>query len=421
MRLPSFPVRLVVLAVVLAAAAVPGVSPKAARPAAGPWGVAAAAAPQMDAARPVTDIRLLVRTGDRAPDGGTLTVLADPAVNDRGDVAFGAQTSEQQAAQALYLLRGGRLTTLVAAGRGISTGGTFRTFSDVVLNNRGTVVFLGRTTDRAARLGVYAARNGAVVPIVVTGQPAPSGGVFTDFANPTINDHDVIAFVGRTNGTGGEGIFTSLEGGINTAVMGGWPAPTGGLFRFFLDGSPALNERGEIAFVAATTEHSTQGIYVLSDGRIAAVVTTDDAAPVGGPFTEFGFVMLTDGGTVGFVGRTARSTVREALYATGRAVLVTLARQGETVDGTPLTTFTNAAMNNAEDVVVEPGVPDVFPHAVYLVRRAGAAVLARAGDRAPGGGRFTAFSQPVINDRGVVVFVAETDDSRHGIYAVTLR
>lgn len=384
--------------------------------------VLAAAAPQSGAVPgPVAGIRLLVRTGDRAPGAGTFTVLSDPALNDRGDIAFGGQTSARRAAQALYLRHDGRVSPLVAAGRAAPAGGTFSTFSDVVLNNRGTVIFLGRTTDRNARLGLYAARSGTVASIAATGQPAPTGGVFTDFANPTINGRDVIAFVGRTNGTGQEGIFTNIEGTTSAAVMGGQPAPTGGLFQFFLDGTPAENDRGQIAFVAATTNRATQGVYVLSEGRVVPVVTTDDTAPVGGPFTEFGFVTLTSTGTVGFVGRTAHSAVREALYATGRAVLVTLARQGETVAGVSLTTFVNAAMDNAEDVIFEPGVPDVFPHRIYLARRSGVAVIARAGDPAPGGGRFAAFSQPVVNGRGAAAFVAETDDGRHGIYLVTLQ
>jgi len=383
-----------------------------------------AAPPPAAAPGPVALLRLIVRTGDRAPDGGAYTVLADPALNDRGDIAFGAETDRRQAAQGLYLRRDGRTTLLAAVGRQLSTGGEFHTLSDVVLNNRGTVIFLGRTTDRTARLVLYAARGGRIRPVVVTGQPAPSGGVFTDFANPTINDSDVIAFVGRTNGTGTEGIYTNVEGTTATAVMGGWPAPTGGLFLFFLDGSPALNNRGQIAFDAATTEHATQGLYVLSDGRIVPLVTTDDTAPAGSPFTEFGFVSLSDSGTVSFVGRTAQSSVREALYATGRDTLVTLARQGQLVDGTAMTTFINAAMDDAEDVAFEPGIaqfPDVYPHTIYLARRSGVVTLVHEGERAPGGGRFSAFSQPLLNNRGQVVFVAETDDTHHGIYEVTLR
>jgi hypothetical protein len=81
-------------------------------------------------------------------------------------------------------------------------------------------------------------------------------------------------------------------------------------------------------------------------------------------------------------------------------------------------------MNNSEDVVFEPGIvrfPDVYPHTIYLARRSGVAVIAREGEAAPGGGRFTAFSQPVINGSRGVAFVAETDDGRHGIYLVTLR
>ena len=387
---------------------------------------ATAAAPPPSAARsPVASLRLIVRTGDRAPDGGTYTKLADPALNDAGDLAFGAETTAQESAQALFLRHAGRTTTLVAAGRLAATGGTFATFSDVVLNNKGTAIFLGRTTVRDARLGIYAVRNGVLAPVVITGQPAPSGGVFTDFANATINDDEVIAFVGRTNGTGTEGIYTSSGGKTTARVMGGWPAPTGGLFLFFLDGSPALNGRGQIAFVAATTEHATQGVYVLTGDRVVPVVTTDDLAPVGARFTEFGFVNLTRDGTVGFVGRSARGAVHEALYATGREALVTLARVGDTADdGVPFPTFTNVLMNSAEDTVFEPGIvrfPDVYPHTIYLARRSGVAVIAREGEAAPGGAKFTAFSQAIINDHRQVAFVAETDDGRHGIYLMTLR
>jgi hypothetical protein len=373
---------------------------------------------------PVASVRLIVRTGERAPDGGIFTELADPALNDRGDLAFGAETDRRRAAQGLYFRHDGHLSVLATVGRRVSTGGDFSTLSDVVLNNRGTIIFLGRTTDRTARVVLYAVREGHIMPVVVTGQPAPSGGVFTDFANPTINDNGVIAFVGRTNGAGTEGIYTNVAGTTTVAVMGGWPAPTGGLFMFFLDGSPALNNRDQIAFDAATTDHATQGLYVLSHGRIAPVVTTDDAAPVGSPFTEFGFVNLSDAGTVGFDGRTAQNAVREALYATGRETLVTLARQGEIVDGAPLDTFVNVYMNDAEDMVFEPGIvrfPDVYPHTIYLARRSGVTTLVHEGQAAPGGGRFAAFSQPILNNHHQVAFVAETDDGHHGIYLLTLR
>ena len=364
-------------------------------------------------------IRALFLTGQPAPQGGTFTQFSDPSLNNHGDLAFAALSTSQTAHYALYLRTGGHLRTLAASGQRAASGGAFKVFNDVVLNDRGTVVFLGLTDDRIAQQGIFLARAGAPVPIAVAGQQAPSGGVFTDFANPTINTGGTVAFVGRMGG--GEAIFAASEGSISPIVLSGQPAPTGGTFQFFLDGSPAQNDRGQIAFVAATTDRGIFGVYVTVGGKPVPVVTTDDAAPVGGLFTEFGSLMLTNAGTVGFVGRTAHSTIREALYVTGRATLVALARQGESVSGQVLTTFANSAINQSEAVVFQLGTPDPIPRAIFLARRTGLSAVVRAGDRSPTGQLFTAFSTPALNDRGEVAFVAETDDFRHGIYLLTPR
>lgn len=378
-----------------------------------------AGAPQDAPGGPPYAVQAVLLTGQPAPDGGTFTEFSDPALNDHGHLAFAALTSAPGTHVAVYLRTEARTSTLTAAGRPAPSGGTFTIFNDVILSDRDTVVFLGRTDDRIAHLGLYLARGGTVASVVTTGQPAPGSGEFTDFANPAISAQDVVAFVGRMGQR--EGIFTSVEGSIAPAVVSGQPAPTGGTFQFFLDGSPAQNDRGEIAFIAATAPRGTFGVYVLLAGRPVPVVTTDDEAPVGGPFTEFGSLMLTNAGTVGFVGRTARSTVREALYVTGRAVLVPLARQGQAVGGDILTTFSASAINGQETVVFELGTPDPIPRAIFLATRAGVRAVARAGDAVPSGRRFTAFGTPTINDRGQIAFVAETDDGRHGLYLMTPR
>jgi hypothetical protein len=364
-------------------------------------------------------VHAVLLTGQPAPDGGAFTEFSDPALNGRGHLAFAALTSAPAAHAAVYFSAGGRTSTLAVAGRPAPTGGRFTVFNDVILGNRDTVVFLGRTTDRVAHQGLYLARGGKIGPVVVTGQPAPGGGQFTDFANPTINAQDVVAFVGRLTQAAPEGIFTSTEGSITAAALAGQPAPTGGTFQFFADGSPALNDRGDIAFIAGTAPRETFGVFVLLRGLAVPVVTTDDEAPVGGLFTEFGSLMLTNAGTVGFVGRTAHSTVREAIYVTGRATLVSLARQGQAVGSTVLTSFAASAMNDLEAVVFELGVPDPIPRAIFLATRSGVRMVVGAGDAAPSGRRFTGFGTPAINDRGQVAFVGETDDGRHGIYLAT--
>jgi hypothetical protein len=366
-------------------------------------------------------VQAVLLTGQPAPDGGTFTEFSDPALNKRGHLAFAALTSAQDAHVAVYLRAEGRLRTLAVGGRPAPTGGRFTVFNDVILSDRDTVVFLARTTDRVARLGLYLTRGGPISAVVTAGQSAPSGEEFTDFANPTINAQDVVAFVGRMGQGTREGIFTSSEAGITPAVLTGQPAPTGGTFQFFLDGSPAQNDRGEIAFVAAMAPRNTFGVFILLQGVPVPVVTTDEDAPVGGPFTEFGSLMLTNAGTIGFVGRTAHSAVREALYVTGRAVLVPLTRQGQAVAGETLTSIAATAMNDREDVVFELGTPDPIPRAIYLATRTGVRMVVRAGDMTPSGRRFTAFGTPTIDGLGRIAFVAESDDGRHGIYLVAPR
>jgi len=160
-------------------------------------------------------------------------------------------------------------------------------------------------------------------------------------------------------------------------------------------------------------------VYAFVDGRPVPIVTTGDEAPFGGRFTEFGSVVLTNSGTVGFIGRSSDSRTPEALYVTGRAGLVGLAVAGEDVAGGALTKFAEAVIDDREDVMFQLSLP-IVPQAIYVATRAGVRVLLQTGNRAPGGGVFTAFSTPALSAARQVAFVAETDDGRHGLYAVTL-
>src|SRR2546427_417934 len=107
---------------------------------------------------PAYTIQGVLGTGEPAPGGGTFTELSDPALNDNGDLAFAASTTAPGARYAVFLRSGGRIGAVAVAGRPAPTGGTFTVFNDVVLSDRDTVVFLGRTTDPMVHQGLYLAR-----------------------------------------------------------------------------------------------------------------------------------------------------------------------------------------------------------------------------------------------------------------------
>ena len=133
-------------------------------------------APHPAHAAPPYDMKAVLLTGQPAPTGGTFTGFSDPAINNRGHVAFAALTSVPAAHTAVYLRADGRLRALAIAGRPAPTGGRFTVFNDVILSDRDTVGFLGRTSDRLAHQGLYLTRGGPIAAVVATGQAAPGGG-----------------------------------------------------------------------------------------------------------------------------------------------------------------------------------------------------------------------------------------------------
>src|SRR5207245_9424235 len=75
------------------------------------------------ATAPAYTIQAVLVTGEAAPGGGAVTQFSDPALNDRGDLAFAASTSAPGARYAVFLLKDGRLGTLAVAGRPAPPGG----------------------------------------------------------------------------------------------------------------------------------------------------------------------------------------------------------------------------------------------------------------------------------------------------------
>ena len=115
--------------------------------------------------------------------------------------------------------------------------------------------------------GLFLADGSSLDPILLSGDPAPGiDGRFITFSGvPSFNDRGDIAVLGNlTDDTAvrtrtGQALFVGDAEGLTSIVQTGDPLPGDqpGVFRFFGsgdDGEVGLNERGQIAFFASTSQ-----------------------------------------------------------------------------------------------------------------------------------------------------------------------
>jgi hypothetical protein len=171
----------------------------------------------------------------------------DPRVNASGQVAFHA--TRRDGSEGIFVGKGGALTTVA------DTSGPFVSFSpSPAINDRGHVLFQAVLADFTTT-GLFLSRHGRISTVL------DSTGAFAEFGTAAaLNRRGLIAFEGRTR-KGLLGIFTGGDPVADRVIAVGDP----------LDGSTvqtldvlafdaALNDRGQIAFIATLADGRT-GVY----------------------------------------------------------------------------------------------------------------------------------------------------------------
>lgn len=196
--------------------------------------------------------------GEQTAPGEIASFPSPPALNNLGEVAFGADLRGEPARQGIFLATGGTVSVVAATGHATPLGGRFSfpaaAYLPVSLNDAGTLAFTALLADGSAPQGVFlVSRSGSVSKVVAVGEPAPLGGRFASFTPPAVNNAGEAAF-GATivNGTVSQGVFLVSQGRIIPVVVDGDLAPQGGRFALAvgLSPPPALNDRGEVVFSA---------------------------------------------------------------------------------------------------------------------------------------------------------------------------
>jgi hypothetical protein len=379
----------------------------------GPIGLALCVATAAPGSEP-TRLQRVALTGDAAPGGGifdrfgaeSMPVVAP--VNARGDVAFFATLARSGVDEGLFLSSRGRITAVAREGDAVPGVGRLSGFGKhpaPALNDDGTVVFVAAVAGGRAVEGIFTARNGRIRPVALSGAAAPGivSGVLASLDAPAINAKGDVAFLAtvRRGRESLDAVLRSTQGRLAKVVVRGDPAPAGGTFAGF--GPPALNRDGTVAFAAAVEGKAVPGgIFVASGGRLRMVLGAGDETPIGGIFAKFSERLgLSDHGAIAFHGLLKAAPVAAGIFVIEDERPRLVARLGDPAPGGG--TFSNFGLwpgiSGSGSIAFAASV-DGGPSPVIVVRagREGLQRVVGVGDALPNGARIASLTLlPVVS------------------------
>jgi len=331
-------------------------------------------------------------------------------VNGRGEVAFFATLTRGGSDEGLFLRQGTRVVAVAREGQLVAGAGRISGFGKhpvPALSETGTVAFAATVTGARATEGIFAWSRGRVRVVAVSGAVAPgmAPAIFQGLDAPAVNARGDVAFL-ATARKGRETmdaiVVRRADGSLRKVVAQGDPAPAGGTFLAF--GPPAINTRGAIAFAAAVEGKAVPGGIFVSDGdRVRMLLGAGEETPIGGIYAKISErIGFDDRGAVAFHGLLKFAPVAAAIFAVGDdGKAHTVARLGEEAPGGG--TFSHfglwPAMTGGGDIAFAASVDGgPSPIAIVLARSAGLVRVAAVGDLLPGGTRIAALALfPVVS------------------------
>jgi hypothetical protein len=330
------------------------------------------------------------------------------------------------------------------AGTGEPVSGTEWVFGEMMdmptLNELGQVVFWGDMLmywdpwvgGMPAGMGLFLSdRRGPAAPLVLSGDPAPGGGIFDLTATAGIpiyslnNLGQVAANLYIPNSLSSQGFFR-FGGGlppISLARQGDLaPGTDGGRFMdlytnpMWPDRPPLFNDAGQTAFYANVDGGTTPGGIFRSDGRtVAAMAVEGQAAPGtgGGVLSGAGTFHLNRVGQAAMMWGVAGGTCTSGIFVGDGSGLTLRVREGQGAPGTGGGRFggwfDELSINASADVAFRADVVGAPSSATGLFLCKGDEVkrVAVQGQSVPeGNGKFDWLGAPQLTDSGKVVFTA---------------
>lgn len=288
----------------------------------------------------------LAAVGDAVPSGERVAGFGErPGVslNDSGAFAFMATLTGGKSTSGVFLAQNGKIAAIALSGSAAPevVGGTLADFEAPTLAENGDVAFLasvrhGRETQEA----IYVYRGKELKRAIGSGDAAPGGGTFSSFGNPVINNRGEVAFAALVEqGPILGGIFVSIGKELRLLLSAGAAAPTGGVFTRFSERLD-FNDAGTIALNSVIRQNTSAGAITVIENEVPRVLANvGDAAPGGGTFSAFAaWPALSGSGMVAFIAAIDGGPNPMGLFLADSAGLRRIAAVGEPLpDGSRMT------------------------------------------------------------------------------------
>jgi hypothetical protein len=269
-------------------------------------------------------LQVIALAGDDAP-GVPTGVLVDfnaPALNDNDELAFVANVRRgRDTLDVLYFWNGRRLQRVVAEGeRLLRIGGVMNKIGEPALNNRGVIAFPAAIFKGPALGGIFVAGSRDLRLLVGAGTRTPGGAMILRFSERVaIDDEDGIAFgayLGQEGGAHEAVLRIGPDGMVEVAVEGA-EAPGGGRYAGF-GPWPTVGPGGVTAFIAALDGGpGPLAAFAGAASDISRVATMGEMLPGGeriGRFALNAVAVAGPGGALTFATTAQEQADRNAIY-----------------------------------------------------------------------------------------------------------
>jgi hypothetical protein len=226
--------------------------------------------------------------------GSALDMMADPRPQQTADGGIVFLAHESAGDDALFKLTHGELKRLVRTGERLPDGRIVHviTFGSVRSESQRGVAFLGYL-EPGGQAEMVVSKSGALTILALQETQLPNGEHFKSFGNPASTvtaDGPIVAFMARTDR--GDGLFTFAHGKLSKVLS--QSASCGrGRIEYLSTASPGLSMDGKLAVRGRCS--GTMGIFLVQRGTAQLVVNADEMTYRGARFDRLGDPMFSEG------------------------------------------------------------------------------------------------------------------------------